>query len=110
MPKETLVSATVRELKYKDWEFHLGVDEAWLQVRFQDNGVPWGGRKWTISPHMTKGEIVQTALKAILAAEEHEAREKFTYRGRAIFGPHYDVDKLVDLIDAGAQVPRKEKA
>lgn len=43
---------------------------------------------------MTRSEVVQTALKAVLAAVEHEAREFFTYNGRAIFGPHYDVDAL----------------
>lgn len=106
----TVIREALSQLKYKDWEFLLAVDEAWLQVRFVDNGIPWGGRKWTLSRHMTKGEVVQTALKAVLAAEEHEAREKFLYRERAIFGPHYDVDRLVDLIDNGAQVARKEKA
>lgn len=61
-----------------------------------------GGRKWHLSPHMTEGEVVQTALMAVLAAEEHEAREFFTYRGRAIFGPHFSLQKLVAICDAGA--------
>jgi hypothetical protein len=28
---------------------------------------------------------------------EHEAREQFKYRGRAVFGPHMDVDELWKL-------------
>ena len=55
------------------------------------------GRKWRLSEHMTKSEIVQTALKAVLAFEEHEVRENFKYRGQAIFDPHYDVDALYEL-------------
>lgn len=56
-----------------------------------------GGRKWRISRWMTKSEVVQTALQAYLAWVEHEARESFTYKGAAIFGPHFDVEELVDL-------------
>jgi hypothetical protein len=57
----------------------------------------WRSRKWDLSVHMTKSEIVQTCFAACLMALEHEAREKFHYKGQAIFGPHFDVDKLVWL-------------
>lgn len=62
-------------------------------------GVPmaWKGRKWLLSEHMTDGEIVQTAFLATLTAIEHEIRETFTYCGAAIFDPHYDIHKLVEL-------------
>lgn len=56
--------------------------------------MPWWGRKWLISQHMTDGEIVQTAWLAFQVASEHEAREQFTYQGQAIFDPHHDVHKL----------------
>lgn len=59
--------------------------------------LPWAGRKWRLSPHMTDGEIAQTALKAILTALEHEARERFLVDGVPVFDPHYDLDKLVAL-------------
>lgn len=57
----------------------------------------WQGRKWRLSPHMTDGEVVQTAFMAVMAANEHETREKFTYRGVSVFDPHYDIEKLVEL-------------
>lgn len=57
----------------------------------------WKGRKWRLSPHMTDGEIAQTALMATLAAVEHETREQFTYKGVSVFDPHYDIEALVDL-------------
>ena len=93
-------------VKYQDWVFYVGEDGSriYLQIHAVDKcsetGEPyaWTSRKWFISKHMTKSEVIQTALKAVLTAVEHEAREHFKYEGLAIFGPHYDVDKLADLI------------
>jgi hypothetical protein len=72
----------------------------------------WKGRKWFISKHATKSEIVLTAFKALLTAQEHEAREKFLYRGRPILDPHYDVDALWNLrgMDPLDERPPMEKA
>lgn len=85
----------LHDVEYRDWEFVLGDGDRWLQIRFRDSdGNPQHGRKWRLSPHMTRSEFVQTALMAVLAAEEHEAREQFHFRGRAVFGPHIDVEGL----------------
>lgn len=51
-------------------------------------------RKWLLSPAMTKSEIVQTCFKLAMTSAEHRVRETFKYRGRRIFGPHFDVDAL----------------
>lgn len=59
----------------------------------------WTGRKWVISRYACESEIVQTCLKAILTAVEHETREKFLYKGRMIFGPHIDVNVLLRISD-----------
>lgn len=95
------------------WGFKIGVDyvvqgvgmpgtdrkSLWLQPVFVDSisEEPQSGRKWRLSEHMTKSEVVLTAWKAVLTAEEHEARERFRYRGARIFGPHIDVDVLADI-------------
>lgn len=55
----------------------------------------WTGRKWNLSSHMVPGEVVQTALAAVLAWYEHEAREAFTYKGKAIFNPHISLEELL---------------
>lgn len=92
------VKKILTNIRYKDWEFHVGDD--YVQVRFLARCAKTGvhewqsGRKWRISEHMTKSELVQTVFKAVVTAEEHEARENFFYRSRPIFGPHYDVDVL----------------
>lgn len=48
----------------------------------------WRGRKWYLSPHMTTSEIVQTAFLAVTQALEHEARERFTFKGQPVMDPH----------------------
>lgn len=105
--------ALVARLEYKDWRIHVRTDagadgtppsRAYLQVRFMAACHRTGareirhGRKWMLSPHMTDSEVVQTAFKACLAAEEHECREAFKYRGQPVFGPHLDVDWLADTM------------
>ena len=37
---------------------------------------------------------MRTCFLAALTASEHELREGFTYIGRAVFGPHIDVETL----------------
>lgn len=51
-------------------------------------------RRWFLSPEMSDSEIVQTAFKLVLTSHEHRVREWFTYRGRQVFGPHFDVNEL----------------
>ena len=98
-------------VRYRDWEFHAieqSNGEAFLQLSWvgpdtdSTEFAELKSRKWKLSPWMTKSEVVQTAFKAVLTAEEHEAREAFRYRNVAIFGPHFDVDDLVD------RIPRKD--
>lgn len=89
-------------------------DRAYLQLGFweidRDNPAAppayQKSRKWMLSPHMTKSEVVQTAFKAVMTAEEHETREKFSYRGQPVFGPHFDLDQLVRICGLGHQDAR----
>lgn len=95
----------IRELlsrvAYRDWRFVC--DEMgkgyYVQVRFTDGEDEQGGRKWYVSLFATDMEVVQTAMMAVLAAEEHEARERFRFRGLQIFHPHRSLEAL--CADAG---------
>lgn len=87
----------------------------YLQVESPDGtcnvtGEPlrWRGRKWLLSLHMTDGEIVQTAFKALLTALEHEVREQFKYKDVSVFDPHYDIDRLVELRRSEDSVVERE--
>jgi hypothetical protein len=99
----------VDRIRYKDWFIFVGLDgeRCYIQVHFNAIDVDTGktekqqSRKWMLSPFMTTTEVVTTAYKAILAAEEHEARENFRYRGQRIYNPHFDVDELAQF-SAGA--------
>lgn len=108
------VKLTLREIKYPGFEFRSGlmgptgyfvqvvfhaIDVTEIRQTTDVRPVEWTGRKWYVSSYSTKFEVVQTALKAVLTALEHEAREKFTYQGVAIFQPHMDLDALVKLAD-----------
>jgi len=95
----------VNQIQYKDWEFYIGGSNQrpYLQIRFlavdsENPGVlEWQHcRKWWLSRYMIPSEILRTAWKAVLAAEEHEAGERFTYKGVALFNPHADLDALAE--------------
>lgn len=56
-------------------------------------------RKWQLSRFMTPTELVRTAYKAALTAEEHEVGEYFKYKNELIFCPHINVEALLDTVD-----------
>ena len=103
--------AILRLVRFPGYTFRVvglfdGHIPTYLQASFMapcnvDGGPPLlqRTRKWQLSAHMTPSELVQTALKCVLTSLEHEAREHFTYRGAAIFGPHFDVEALVRIAD-----------
>lgn len=104
--------AIVADIRFNDWTFHVGQkgDVLYFQVHFYDALQQLQhGRKWLLSEHMTASEVVLTAFKAVITALEHEARETFTYKDRAILGPHIDVEALIDAVDA-ARVDVREVA
>jgi len=109
------IQAVLRDVRFPLYVFHAEAcgDRYWLQATFFAPCSETGEtkrqhtRKWYVSNQATVSEVVQTALKCTLASVEHEAREAFEYRGRRIFGPHFDVDQLVALFDAGDPLARR---
>lgn len=107
------VRRILADVSYPGYTFLVGgVDRLHIRGRFEATCADTGAtetqltRRWYISDEASRSEIVQTALKCVLTAIEHEAREAFKYRGRPIFGPHFDVDALHDLCDAHALAVR----
>ncbi len=105
-------------VSYKDWEFNVRLDgdRPYLQISCPSgscnttgNKYDWKSRKWFLSYHMAKSEVIQTVFKAVITAEEHETRELFKYKGQPIFGPHYDVDKLFGLCHLESLDVREEE-
>lgn len=56
----------------------------------------WRGGKRYLSPHMCRQEIVGICFDLFKAAEDHEMREWFRYRGTRIYCPHIDPDWLAE--------------
>lgn len=111
MRDSTSIRTIVNEICYKPgWKLSLVYDQnrggaPYLQWEFVSNNVKTGmseimtSRKWYLSYYMTESEIVLTAFKAALTAEEHEARESFYYEGRRILNPHVSVRALMEVCD-----------
>lgn len=92
-------------VQYRNYIFKVRQrsDSLYLQATFLERDALGGDptlqhtRQWMLHPDMTNSELVTTALKLVLTSVEHEARENFKYRDRAIFGPHYNVDALHEV-------------
>lgn len=86
-----------------DWFWPEGADAPYIQVRsnrpdtFTGQTGEGGGGKYRVSYYACKSEIVAAIFGLFKSYEEHECREAFTYKGVRIFGPHIDVDVLVDV-------------
>jgi hypothetical protein len=102
----TSMYKVLTEVHYKDWTLIFGNDPTrnnapYLQWAFdalcpKTNTVSrQTSRKWYLSSFMTESELVLTAFKAALTAEEHECREHFKYKARRIFNPHISVEALI---------------
>jgi hypothetical protein len=103
----TVVKSSVHYgLRQEAWFIRVGDPEA--KCNTTGKPMPWWGRKWYISPHMTDGEIVQTIFLACRVAVEHELREQFKYKGAAIFDPHYNLDILVAARQNGEATEKRE--
>jgi hypothetical protein len=115
MNRRELIGEELAHVSFPGWRFYLrGTSRLYIQGYFWAPNSETGEtklmstRKWYVSIHATKNEIVQTCLKCVLAATEHEARENFKYKGHAIYGPHFDPDALVELCVNGRLDVREE--
>lgn len=110
----------VGDVHFRDWEFNIhepasDPDHPYLQIEFMQRDAtgertlaPQYGRKWRLSYAMTRSEIVQTCLKAVLTAVEHEAREDFRWKGRAVFSPHFAIERLWEIARERANFDLRE--
>lgn len=102
------VHSLIKLIEYPGIDFEIFVNADGLVVIYcvaelidNERGVlsKQKGRPWLLWLTATDQDIVQTAFKAVLTFEEHEIREKFKYRGEAIYAPHFAPDDLVDLVE-----------
>ena len=96
----------ISECNFPEYTFHVVIDgrgAVYLTATYTEPDTETGfnttqtTRRWFLSPEMVKSEIVATAFKCVLTSMEHRTREWFTYKNKAIYMPHYDVDKLHEI-------------
>ena len=92
-------------VEYKpDHELVVTVDQGlvWIQARFWRPDIVSGLNEWgyagkaPVTPEATTSQIVQMAFGLFKGLEEHEAREQFRYQGARVFGPHIDINALIE--------------
>jgi hypothetical protein len=98
------MQSVVELISFEDYRFEVrernGV--AYLQASYTEPDIITHAptvqqtRKWMLSEHAVKSEIVQTAFKCVNTSMEHRAREGFLYRGERVYGPHFDVEALYE--------------
>lgn len=95
----------LKQVEFEDYEFHFENrgDHFVLFAKYRELDIvthteTWQTtRKWFISRFVSKSEFVQTAFKLCITSMEHRTREAFKYKGKRVFGPHFDVDALWDV-------------
>jgi hypothetical protein len=99
----------VQTITYPDYNFEVTEDSrgsVYLRATYLEADIVTKKpelqytRRWLLSPAMVKSEIVQTVFKCVMTSAEHRVREHFKYRGARVFGPHLDVDALVEICEA----------
>jgi hypothetical protein len=111
------IQRIISDITFRDWEFLITEkgDGFLIQISYRTVDVDTGemalqkGRKWYVSSWAIESEIVQTCLKAVITVMEHEAREHFLYKGVRAFGPHFDINALVELARWGKTATRKDE-
>lgn len=73
-----LIHNIVKDIKCKGFSIEISDDSGRPIMQIKQG--KWKGRKWFLSPHMCKSEVVQTAFMAIMAYNEHELREALNTR------------------------------
>lgn len=104
-------------VEYRDHRWRVGRmgNGSFIQIAYDEVDVDTGmlreqrGRKWYVSTHATKSEVVQTMLLAALTSAEHRVREHFMYMDARVFMPHHNVDELRLLTLSAKPSKRKEK-
>ena len=108
----------IAQVKFEDYTFVVteGHGGIYLQAHYPEGDIVTKlpssqySRKWLLSPLMTKSELVQTAFKLCITSMEHRTREHFLYKGKRVFGPHFDVEALWQICQDKRLDYRKDEA
>jgi hypothetical protein len=101
------ITALLHEISYKpNWHiaFYATPESMYIQLEVSNSidsvsreTVDWKSGKRYLSQYMCRQEIIGVVYSLIEAAEIHEMREWFRYKGASIYNPHLDPDVLVEV-------------
>lgn len=103
------VTDIVADIHYRpEYWYRVELDEhgrVYVQLehnRLDARTAKWGrgtSSRYYVSDEARTSQIVRACLGLAIGYEEHEVREFFRYRGAQVFGPHIDVDALVEVAE-----------
>ena len=108
----------VQTITYKpDWVIYYNQVHSYIQIHVINSIdsvtgklTEWKSGKRYLDKYMCRQEIVGAVYGLIEAAELHEMREWFRYRGKSIYNPHIDPDKLVEMMQAEKVITCRKNA
>jgi hypothetical protein len=87
-------------------EVVIGHPLGWhLQVQYEEADIYTGkvelqkSRKWLIEQEATESEIVHTAFAAVMRSYDHVVQEHFTYKGKRVYSPHFDIEARLKMAE-----------
>lgn len=95
--EEAALNAVIARIRYRDWSLRWRAWESDLrEFRWEwvaedpvtSLPVRCVSRSWIMPWAVAEEQVVRMAFAAALAAEEHEARERFWYGAERPFDPH----------------------
>lgn len=117
-PKKSIeeIKEIINQIKFKDRKIHIdlmGSTGCFIQVQYMEVCIDSGAlqlqkaRKWYVSFFSTETEIVETVFKAIRTSNDHVLKEHFTYKGRRVYSPHFDINARIHICDEWESDGRK---
>ena len=101
------INELINKITYKpNWSilFYASTERSYIQISVTNSidsvsreTCDWKSGKRFTSEHMCRQEIIGLVYGLVEAAEIHEMREWFRYRGASIYNPHLDPDVLVEV-------------
>lgn len=113
--KEILSTIAFTDVSGRQWEFLCDRrgDVLLLFARFDAPDCNTGElarqttRKWFVSEHATRSEVLFTALACVKMGLIHEAHEAFLVDGRPLVNPHVNADLLAQFNVEAAEDARQ---
>lgn len=95
---EIVSNIGIFDRKFNIEEIIIGHNLGWyLQVVYFEPDIYTGevelqkSRKWIIETEASETDVVHTAFAAVMRSYDHVVQEHFTYHGKRVYSPHFNV-------------------